>query len=179
MDGEQNTGKSSAERSNRFRWPWPDIIMRIIIWLLLGIAINIFPPVIAYIVGAGDAGSNYSPLTVVLSSGDLLIATTAILPPALADLAISARRARRARTIIVIFGALVSLASLMIYCFAFINYLSQEQHQSAVAKHLSPEVVAKLSVGFFLLAVVLGSVCTGFLAAVDEQDSDERSESGA
>lgn len=179
MDGGRKADQSSIERPRRFQWPWADIIMRILVWLILGIAINTFPPFIAFIIGAGDprAGGHTS-LTGVLSSGDLLIATTAILPPALADLAISARRARRARIIIIAFGALVSLASLMIYCFAFVNYLSQESHQSVVAKNLSPDLVAKLSVGFFLSAVVLGSICTAFLAAGDEQAPDERPKSG-
>lgn len=87
MDGGREADQSSIERPGRFQWPWADIIMRILVWLILGIAINTFPPFIAFIIGAGDprAGGHTS-LTGVLSSGDLLIATTAILPPALADL---------------------------------------------------------------------------------------------
>jgi hypothetical protein len=164
-------GKSSDERPNRFKWPWADIMMRILVWLFLGIAINVFPPIIAYLVGAGDPDPGRSSITFVLSSGDLLIATTAILPPALADLAISARRARRSRIVIVTFGGLVSLASLMIYCFAFVNYLSQESHRALVARNLNPALVTNLSIGFFLTAVLLGCVCTGFMAANNERGS--------
>jgi hypothetical protein len=176
MDGEQKIHQSLRATSKQFKWPWADIIVRVLVWLLLGIAINTFPPLIAYVIGIGDPGpGSHGSLINVLSSGDLLIATTAILPPALADLAISARRARRARIVIVSFGALVSLASLMIYCFAFANYLSQEDHGSPIAKNLSPHMVAELSFGFFLGAVVLGSICTGFLAADSERGSDEKS----
>jgi hypothetical protein len=176
MGGEQKIHQPSHAPSKQFKWPWADIIVRILVWLLLGIAINIFPPLITYVIGIGDPGSGgHNSLINVLSSGDLLIATTAILPPALADLAISAQRARRTRIVIVSFGALVSLASLMIYCFAFANYLSQEDHESPIAKNLSPYMVAELSFGFFLGAVVLGSICTGFLAADNEQGSDGRS----
>lgn len=169
MGGERNIRESSIERSNPFKWPWGDIIVRIMLWLLLGIALNIVPPFIAYLVAGGT-------FTVVLSSGDLLIATTAILPLPLADLA-SVQRAPRAKIIIVSIGALVCAGSLIFYCFAFANYLSQVYHQSTFAKYPSPELAAKLSVGFFLGAVVLGSICAGFLA-VDKKGSGERSESG-
>jgi multisubunit Na+/H+ antiporter MnhC subunit len=181
MDEEREENESLPVDPRRLRFrrkfnvPWADIAMRIVIWLLLGSAINIAPPVIAYLLGAGDPRPGVSPLTVVLSSGDLLIAATAMLPLSLADLAINGQRARHARIIVVVFGAMLVLTSLMIYCFAFANYLSEESHQAMIAKHLSPDLVAQLSVAFFLTAVVLGCICTAFLAAGDEEGSTEGS----
>ena len=158
-----------------FRWPLLDIFVSITLWSLFGVMLNFLPLLAALLVGV-RAGR--SPFTDVLSSGALLIATTAILPLPLVDLAIRVQRARRTRILIVSFGGLVCFVSLMIYCFAFANYISQVYNQSAIFKLLSPELVAWLSVGFFGMAAVLGGICAGFMAAVDEADSGERSGSG-
>jgi hypothetical protein len=88
--------------------------LRIIVWLLLGSAINLFPVLIAYLLGAGrDEGASQSAiqsysLNTILSAGDLLIAATVMLPPALADLALNARKAKRTRALVIIVGAVLS-----------------------------------------------------------------------
>lgn len=143
-----------------------DVTLRIVIWLLLGSAINLIPIISAYLTkaGASSADGRYS-LTTALSSGDLLLAATVMLPPALADLALNARKATRTRVVVIILGALLSLFSLLIYGYAFANDLARENGGKTVASNLNAYSVANLSVGFFLGAVFLGAICAGFLAA--------------
>jgi hypothetical protein len=146
-----------------------EVITRLVIWLLLGSAINVLPLIVAYISGAGDeVSTNTGPLTAVLSSGDLLIATTAMLPPALADLALNATKAPRTRTIIIVFGAFVSLVALLLYGFAYANDKGRQHGQPPFA-HLSPLFVAQASMGFFGCAVILGGATAAFLA-IDSTD---------
>ena len=150
--------------------PLGEICTRIIVWLLLGTTINLFPVLFGYLLGAGDQPRVASDaFTAVLSSGDLLVAAGAILPPTLADLAINGKKARRSRILVVIAGAMLSLASLIFYGLAFANYLSRESKRPLVVPHLSADAVALLSVGFFLGATLLGALCVALLAA----DSDE------
>ena len=153
-----------------------DIVLRVVIWLLLGSLINLIPILAAYLTKAGgeSANGNYS-LTSALSSGDLLLAATVMLPPALADLALNARRAKRTRAIIVILGALLSFFSLLLYGYAFANNLARASNKAAVAINLDQQSVASLSVGFFLGAVFLGAICAGFLAG-DTSTSPSNSE---
>lgn len=157
------------------RIPWgevSDVVLRIVIWLLLGSAINLIPILAAYLTKAGgqSAQGNYS-LTGALSSGDLLLAATVMLPPTLADLALNVRKAKRTRVLVIILGALLALFALLLYGYAFANNLAREGNKTAVATNLDPQSVADLSVGFFLGAVFLGAVCAGFLAGADTAGS--------
>jgi hypothetical protein len=142
-----------------------DVTLRVVIWLLLGSVINLIPILAAYLTEAGQesAQGGYS-LTTALSSGDLLLAATVMLPPTLADLALIAKKARRTRIIVIILGALLSFFSLLIYGYAFANNLDRENGQVTVAANLGPNSVAHLSIIFFLAAVFIGAVCAGFLA---------------
>jgi len=150
------------------RVPWDgvaDIALRVVIWLLLGSAINLLPIIAAYITRAGQqspAGA-YS-ITSALSSGDLLIAATVMLPPTLADLALNTKKAKRTRAIVIIVGALLALFSLLFYGFAFVNNLARENNRTTLATNLSPQMISNLSIYFFLGAVFLGAVCAAFLA---------------
>lgn len=146
-----------------------DIALRVIIWLLLGSAINLFPVMIAYFLGAREGDGNHSAtqgytLNSALSVGDLLIAAAVMLPPVLADLALNAQKAKRTRAIIVIFGAVLSFVSIVFYGFAYANNLSRESHRVPIAINLTPELVATWSRNIFLCAVALGAICAGFLA---------------
>jgi len=147
-----------------------DVALHVIIWLLLGSAINLFPVLIAYFLGVGeDSGASHSAtqnytLNSVLSEGDLLIAAAVMLPPILADLALNVKKAKRTRAITVILGAVLSLVSIVFYGFAYANNLSRESHKAPVAINLTPELVAVWSKNLFLSAVALGAVCAGFLA---------------
>jgi hypothetical protein len=148
--------------------PWDkvsDVALRVVIWLLLGSAINLIPILTAYLTKAGEqsGGGNYS-LSSALSSGDLLLAATVMLPPTLADLALNVRKAKRTRALVVVLGALLSLFSLLFYGYAFANNLARESNSATVAINLGPQSVANWSVGFFLSAVLLGAICAGFLA---------------
>lgn len=143
-----------------------DVALRVVIWLLLGSAINLIPILAAYLTRAGGQPSDESySLTTALSSGDLLLAATVMLPPTLADLALNAKKAKRTRVMVIILGALLSLISLLIYGYAFANNLARESNTAAVASNLNPGSVAHLSVGFFLGAVLLGAISAGVLAS--------------
>ena len=174
MSDRHEPSRSSRPGTPRFNLPWPEITTRIVVWLFLGAAINLLPLIIAYITGAGEQSNQKGSdsLTLVLSSGDLLIATTAMLPPALADLAINVKKARRVRIVIVVVGGFLSLLSLLFYGFAFANDLSRQSHAPMVAKHLSPSSVALLSAVFFLGAVLLGAMCVAFLASGEAGEND-------
>jgi hypothetical protein len=172
-DDGREPGTPSRPEAPKVNLPWPEIATRVVVWLFLGAAINLLPLVIAYITGAGEQPNQKGPgsLTLVLSSGDLLIATTAMLPPSLADLAINVKGARHVRIIIVVVGGFLSLLSLLFYGFAFANDLSQQSHTPMVAKHLSPHAVALLSGVFFLSAVLIGAVCVAFLASGEADEN--------
>jgi heme/copper-type cytochrome/quinol oxidase subunit 3 len=156
------------------RIPWnavADVGLRVTIWLLLGSAINLFPVLIAYLLGAGEqqaangqVSKSYT-LNSILSAGDLLIAATVMLPPVLADLALNARKAKRTRVLIIVIGAFLSLVSIIFYGFAYANNLSREAHRTLAAVNLNADSVATWSEVFFLCAAALGAVCAGFLAA--------------
>ena len=142
-----------------------DVTLRVAIWLLLGSVVNLIPIIAAYLTAAGQEApqGGYS-ITTALSSGDLLLAATVMLPPTLADLALNTKKARRTRVITIILGALLSFFSLLIYGYAFANNLARENGKTTVAANLAPNSVAHLSEVFFLAAVVIGAVCAGFLA---------------
>lgn len=142
-----------------------DIVLRVVIWLLLGSAINLIPILAAYLTEAGGqwARGAYS-LTNALSSGDLLLAAAVMLPPALADLALNVRKAKRTRTLVVVLGTLLVLFCLLFYGDAFASNLAHENNRATAAVSLSPQSVADWSTAFFLGAVLLGAVCAGFLA---------------
>jgi hypothetical protein len=156
------------------RIPWSavaDVGLRITIWLLLGSAINLFPVLIAYLLGAGEqevanrqVPQSYT-LNNILSAGDLLIAATVMLPPVLADLALNVKRAKRTRVLIIVIGAVLSLVSIIFYGFAYANNLSREAHRTLAAVNLSADSVATWSEALFLGAAALGAICAGFLAA--------------
>jgi hypothetical protein len=153
-----------------------DVTLRVVIWLLLGSVINLVPILAAYLTEAGQGAvqGGYS-LTTALSSGDLLLAATVMLPPALADLALNAKKARRTRIMIIILGALLSFFSLLIYGFAFANNLARENGKATVAANLAPNSVANLSLACFLAAVFIGALCAGFLAGEAPRLASEES----
>jgi hypothetical protein len=152
--GAQAAERQQAQLASRAEARY-EIAMRIVIWLILGSAINFLPVVVAYF-----ASTDSAPFASVLSSGDLLIATTAMLSPTLADLALNVKKARRSRAVIVVLGSFLSLVSVLIYGFAYTNTVNP-----GTFKHLSGELVEWLSVSFFLTAVLIGGICSAFLAA--------------
>ena len=81
-----------------------------------------------------------------------------MLPPTLADLALNMTKARRARTLIVVLGAFLSLFSVMIYGFADANTVAP-----GTFKHVSPQLVQILSIAFFVTAIIIGGTCSRIL----------------
>jgi hypothetical protein len=153
-----------------------EIIMRIVLWLILGILINIIPVFINFIAASGDrANVGGNSLTAALSSGDLLIATTAILPPALADLALTAKKAKRARVVIIALGAALVLFALLIYALAFANAVSRENGQIEFPR-LTATLIAQISLGFFSSAVIIGGIVAAFIAVAEHGAPGKRSE---
>jgi uncharacterized integral membrane protein len=85
-----------------------------------------------------------------------------MLPPALADLALNVKKARRSRAVIVVIGAFLALISLLIYGFAYTNTVNPNTF-----RHVSSQLVEWMSISFFLAAVIIGAICSSFLAASD------------
>jgi hypothetical protein len=151
-----------------------EIIMRIVLWLILGILINVIPVFINFIAASdAQAKAGGSSLTSALASGDLLIATTAILPPALADLALNAKKAKRARVVIIVMSAVLVLFALLLYALAFANAVARESGRAEFPR-LTTSLVAQASIGFFGSAVIIGGVVAAFIAVAEHNASGEK-----
>jgi hypothetical protein len=142
-----------------------EIAFRGILYLFLGSAINLLPPMVAYFTGAGSGSRMPTSLTGVLAAGDLLIAVTAMLPLELANLGLNTDKAKRSRVIIIVVGASVQCMALIFYVMTSANAASHAGNSPPVFKNLSMVSVAEASEVLFTLAVIVGLACEGFLAA--------------
>lgn len=140
-----------------------DVVIRVMIWLFLGAAVNFLPILAAYL--AQPEGQTSSFISE-FGTGDLLIAATAMLAPTLADLATNAKGWQRTRIFITVIGSSVSLVSLLVYGFAQVNLVTPGS-----LENVSFGLIIYFSVGSFGAATIIGGLCAGFLAISSRSDN--------